>query len=160
LPPSLPVLQSIVQDENVQSSGFLNKDFAYLLNKMRATIWKPALPLLPKVTLNFTTNVLGLCFLSTTKHILISTVEEFHVYEIKTEGDAKFSLIPQSQLSTDRTCYGCLVQLNNKRIFVGGERGKISELNIEGVTLPINPNKKMAVTVIASYIKDSVVKGA
>ena len=43
---------------------------------------------------------------------------------------------------------------------MGGERGKISELNIEGVTLPINPNKKMAVTVIASYIKDSVVKGA
>ena len=43
---------------------------------------------------------------------------------------------------------------------MGGERGKISELNIEGVTLPINPNKKMVVTVIASYIKDSVVKGA
>ena len=87
------MLQSIVQDENVQSSGFLNKDFAFLLNKMRATIWKPALPLLPKVTLNFTTNVLGMCFLSTTKHILISTVEEFNVYEIKIEGDAKFSLI-------------------------------------------------------------------
>ena len=50
--------------------------------------------------------------------------------------------------------------MNNKRIFVGGEKGKISELNIEGVTLPTNPNKKMAVTVIASYIKDSVVKGA
>ena len=43
---------------------------------------------------------------------------------------------------------------------MAGEKGKISELNIEGVTLPTNSNKKMAVTVIASYIKDSVVKGA
>jgi hypothetical protein len=50
--------------------------------------------------------------------------------------------------------------LNNKRIFVAGEKGKISELNIEGVTLPTNPKKKMAVTVIASYIRDSVVKSA
>jgi len=82
-----------VQDENAQTSGFLNKDITYLLNKMKAILWKPAMPLLPKVTLNFTTNVLGLCILSTTKHILISTVEEFHVYEIKTEGDGRFSLI-------------------------------------------------------------------
>ena len=63
-------------------------------------------------------------------------------------------------MSTDRTCYECLVQLTNKRIFVAGEKGKISELNIEGVSIPQNPNKKMVVTVIASYIKDSVVKGA
>jgi hypothetical protein len=51
----------------------------------KVTFWKPAMPNIAKVSLNFTTNVLGLCILSTTKHILISTVEEFQVYEIKGE---------------------------------------------------------------------------
>lgn len=112
----------------------MTKDLAYSVNNFHVTFWKPANPLLSKVSLGFSTYVLAVLMLSTTKHLLISTVDEFHVYEMRTEKDGKFSLVSQSKASTDRTSYWSLVQLSNKRIFVGGEKGKISELNIEGVT--------------------------
>jgi hypothetical protein len=69
----------------VNLGGFLTKDLGYCFNENYATFWRLTNPGLTKVNLGFQSAVLAASILSSGKHILILTVEEIHVYEMKLE---------------------------------------------------------------------------
>lgn len=70
-------------------------------------------------------------------YILIFTSEELHAYELKTipaQGvkEQTFKLDKFDVQSSDRLRYNCVLKTKKKgRIFIGGERGQVSELVIE-----------------------------
>ena len=103
--------------------------------------------------------------LSTGKHLLILTVEEIHVYDLKLEADGRFTLSPYTPLplSTDRTRYLSIFQCEkSKRLFLGGHLGQVSELYIDGVTAAPSSGSKSKNKVIqfVSQLADRVIKKA
>jgi hypothetical protein len=65
--------------------------------------------------------------------LLVLTTEEIYLYSVKHNADQTFVLAPfQAALSTDRTKYNVIYQTKKaKKIFIGGENGKIAELKVE-----------------------------
>ena len=59
-------------------------------------------------------------------------------------------------MSTDRTRYFIIYQTKSKQVFIGGENGKVSELQIDGLTSKPNSSKNKA-SMVLRYLRGKVV---
>ncbi len=83
--------------------------------------------------------------------LLILTTEEIHLYTLSHSGPLKLDRY-QAPLSTDNIRYSVAFQTKkSKRVFIGGDNGKVSELILE------SQDKPSRLASVAKYIKEKVV---
>ena len=86
--------------------------------------------------------------------LLVLTTEEIHFYSVKHNADQTFVVTPfQAPVSTDRTKYSVIYQTKKgKKIFIGGDNGKIAELKVEGAS-----DSKSRALMVVRYLKKKVI---
>lgn len=143
------------------SAGFLTDvGMCYAIDDHTLHLWKSANPDKTKQALPvYTSKVIAVKSVKdpgTKQQILIViTKEEIHLYTLKHQGDLTFQVAPmQPPVSTDRTPYSLIYQTpSDKKVYIGGEHGKISEVQFKNG----GKDSKSRALMVMKYIKSKVI---